>query len=406
MVNPAEKLWCRTFQTGMEIGAKVMPWRTPTLCEGEGSLYDLPRILTEELCKKALIVTDPGLMAVGIPQRVMGMLDRANIGYAVYSTVEPNPSDLTVEAVKQLYIEENCNGFIAVGGGSPMDAAKAAAARIVRPDVPVTKMAGLFKVLHKLPLFIAIPTTAGTGSEATITAVITDSTNHHKITINDISLIPKYAILDPALTVGLPQHITAATGMDALTHAVEAYISVHSNTEDTYQWAREAVKSIFANILGAYEDGSNMDCRRAMLNASYKAGCAFTHTGVGYVHAVAHTLGGLYGTPHGLANAVLLPIVLEEYGPAAYKKLSELYDAAGLDTGALGIAKKAKDYIEEIRKLNKLMGIPTGFDFIKKKDVPQMIDWALAEANPLYPCPRVFGKEEIYRIIYRARTEA
>jgi len=405
-MNPMEKIWCRTYQTAMDGASHVLPWRQPLLSEGEGALYDLPGIIENEDCGKVLVVTDPGLMAVGIPQRVTAMLERSGAGYAIYDKVEPNPTDTTVEAIRQMYLDEGCGGFIAVGGGSSMDAAKGAAARIARPNLPLAKMAGLFKITHRLPPFIAIPTTAGTGSETTITAVITDSATHHKYAINDISLIPKYAILDPALTTGLPPAVTAATGMDALTHAVEAYLSVRCNTKETLQWAEEAVAGIFANLENVYQNGDDMEGRTAMLSASFKAGSAFTRTGVGYVHAVAHTLGGLYGTPHGLANAVLLPIVLEEYGSAIYPQLAKLYDAAGLDTGALGVPKKARDFIREIRAMNERMDIPAGFGFIKKKDVPQMIEWALAEANPLYPVPVIFGKKEIYRIIYRARTEA
>ncbi len=405
-MNPIEKVWARAYQTTMDGASRVLPWRQPLLSEGEGALYDLPGILEGEGCRRVLVVTDPGLMAAGIPQRVTAMLERAGVGFSLYDKVEPNPTDMTVEAIRALYCAEECDGFIAVGGGSSMDAAKAAAARVARPGLSLSKMAGLLKVVHRLPPFIAIPTTAGTGSETTITAVITDSASHHKYAINDLSLVPKYAILDPALTVGLPPQVTAATGMDALTHAVEAYISVHNNTAETLRWAEEAVSAIFANLENVYTDGEDMDGRATMLTAAYKAGCAFTRTGVGYVHAVAHTLGGLYGTPHGLANAVLLPIVLEEYGAAVYPKLAELYDAAGLDTGALGVQKKARDFIKEIRGMNARMGLPTGFGFILKKDVPQMVRWALEEANPLYPVPVLFGKKEIYRIIYRARTEA
>ena len=210
-----------------------------------------------------------------------------------------------------------------------MDCAKVAAARVVRPNKPIPKMRGVLKVMRKLPPFFAVPTTAGTGSETTIAAVVTNPATHEKYAINDPVLRPKYAVLDPELTIGLPPHITSTTGMDALTHAVEAYIG-HSNTRDTEQKARLAVKLIFANIEKVYQNGKDIDARGQMLLASYYAGVAFTRAYVGYVHAIAHNLGGLYGIAHGLANAIILPYVLEYYGESAHHRLAELADVAGI----------------------------------------------------------------------------
>ena len=222
-----------------------------------------------------------------------------------------------------------------------MDCAKVAAARVVRPNTPIPKMRGVLKVLRKLPPFFAVPTTAGTGSETTIAAVVTNPKTHEKYAINDPVLRPKYAVLDPELTVGLPPHITSTTGMDALTHAVEAYIG-HSNTRDTEENAKRAVKMIFDNIETVYRDGKNIEARGEMLLASYYAGVAFTRAYVGYVHAIAHNLGGMYGIAHGLANAIILPYVLEYYGESAHKRLAELAEAASITQPGMTMRRRQR----------------------------------------------------------------
>ncbi|MCL2181613.1 MAG: iron-containing alcohol dehydrogenase, partial [Treponema sp.] len=296
-------IFCRIFQFVFDLGARVLPWRKAVPIEGAGSIKKLPDILNEQKVKKPMLVTDNGLVKAGIAQRIIDVLGKAQFPYVVFTDVEPNPSVNTVNKIQRLYIEQGCDCFIALGGGSSMDAAKGAAARVVKPKKTVNQLGGLLRVLKKLPLFIAIPTTAGTGSETTIAALITDTDTHHKYAIMDLSLIPRYAILDADLTAGLPPAITAATGMDALTHAVEAYLCWTYNTRESIQFALDAVKIIFANLEKVYTNGSDIEARQAMLLASYKAGFAFTRAGVGNIHAVAHTLGGLYSTPHGLANA-------------------------------------------------------------------------------------------------------
>ena len=283
-------------------------------------------------------------------------------------------------------------------------AAKAAAARLARPDKPLSQLVGLLKVRRRIPPLIAVPTTAGTGSETTIAAVVTGS-DHHKYAISDLCLIPRYAILDPALTVGLPPHITAETGMDALTHAVEAYLSRFYNTKQTRLLAENAVVTIFTHLERAYRDGTSLPDRAAMLQASFDAGAAFTRASVGNVHAIAHTLGGLYNTPHGLANAVILPIVLEDYGAAVYPRLARLSEIAGVRTEGTD-AEKAQAFIAEIYAMNERMGIPKGFGFIQEADIPQIIDWALAEANPNYPVPVVYNAARCRKVIDDIRAKA
>ena len=280
-----------------------------------------------------------------------------------------------------------------------MDCAKAVGARIVYPSRTVNRMKGLLRVWRRLPTLIAIPTTAGTGSEVTVTAVITDSEKKHKYTMNNFTMIPRYAVLDPEVTYTLPPHLTSTTGMDALTHAVEAYIG-GSTTKETRRLALEATKLIFENIETAYRDGRNYEARKNMLHAAYIAGIAFSKSYVGYIHAVAHTLGGQYNVPHGLANAVLMPIVLDEYGPAVYRKLKDLAVAAGVASEADAPEQAAKVFIAAIRNLNRNMGIPRKLPGIKKEDISAMARHAAHEANPLYPVPVLMNAQQLEKFYF------
>lgn len=400
---PLKIVWYRVFQAVFNIGARFMPWRKAITVEGAGSISKIPGLLTTLQVNRPMIVTDPGLMKAGVSPRILEVLDKSALPYTLYDTVEANPSVNTVNAIFQLYADTHCDGFIAIGGGSAMDAAKAAAARVVNPKKSVNQLGGLLKVHKKLPPFIAVPTTAGTGSETTIAALITDTGTHHKYAIMDLRLIPIYAVLDADLTVGLPPFITATTGMDALTHAVEAYLCWTYNTKESIRFAEDAVKLIFRYLERAWADGHDIEAREKMQTASYKAGFAFTRAGVGNVHAIAHTLGGLYNAAHGLANAVILPVILEDYGEKVCTKLARLAELAGV-AGPGDDAAKAKAFIQSIRALNARMGIPAGFDFIKDADIGQMIKWAGAEANPLYPVPVLYSPERFRSVIQKLRV--
>ena len=316
-----------------------------------------------------------------------------------FHAVTANPRIETVEQMVRQFRAEGCDSLVAIGGGSPMDAAKAAAARLARPNRTVAQMKGLLRVRKKIVPFAAVPTTAGTGSETTIAAVVTDEA-HHKYAVSDLCLIPRWAILDPELTVSLPASVTAETGMDALTHAVEAYTNILYNTKETRTLARQAVAAIFEFLPRACADGNDLQARQELLTASYRAGFAFTRASVGNVHAIAHTLGGLYDVPHGRANAVLLPVVLEEYGAAAHKRLAELADVVGL-CPAGSAAEKAQAFIAAIYAMNRQLGIPADFACIRTEDLPQMAAWAEAEANPVYPVPVVFDRQRFIKVIRR-----
>lgn len=398
IMNILKKAYCRTFQAGFRLAMPFMPYREPGILN---SAAEVEPLLQKLGIKSVLLVTDKMLRQFGATAKLEKILADADIKCVVYDETCPNPTVINVEAARKLYVKENCEALIAFGGGSSMDCAKAVGARIAYPNKTVNQMKGLLKVLKKIPTLIAVPTTAGTGSEVTITSVITNSEIKHKYTMNSFPLIPAYAVLDPEVTLTLPPHLTATTGMDALTHAVEAYIG-GSTTKETRAYAKEAVKLIFENLEIAYADGKNEVARRNMLRAAYIAGISFSKSYVGYVHAVAHTLGGQYNVPHGLANAVLMPIVLDEFGESAYEKLHQLAVAGGLSKESDNVAESAKKFIQEIRNMNARMNIPTGFDNIVESDIPMMAEHADAEANPLYPVPKLMDAKELEKIYYKA----
>lgn len=392
-MNVLKKVFCRVFQAGMRIALPFLPYREPELIRGVGGV---PAVLRAHDIDCVMLVTDAGVHGLGLTAHLEELLKAAHIRCVVYDGTVANPTVANVEQARMLYLENGCQGLIAFGGGSSMDCAKALGARIVRPNKPLARMEGLLQVLRRLPLLIAVPTTAGTGSETTLAAVITDEKIHHKYPINDFALIPHYAVLDPDVTLGLPPHLTATTGMDALTHAVEAYIG-RSTTKGTRAAAIEAVQLIFANLPEAYFNGHDRDARANMLRAAYLAGTAFTKSYVGYVHAVAHSLGGRYGIAHGLANSVLLPVVLKAYGPAAWKKLAELARAVGVSSAARD-EEAAKAFIEAIEAMNAAMDIPETLPGILSEDIPQLARYADHEANPLYPVPVLWGPEELQKM--------
>lgn len=401
MTDSLEVLWCRTFQAVLKVGNYFMGYRMPTYLEGPGKIRELGAFLKEKNINDVLVVTGTGMVRRGQVQPLLDGFESAGIRYTLQAFDHPDPSSDDVELGFKTYKENGCKALVALGGGSRIDCAKGIAAKVVHPKKKVSQLQGLLKVHWPIPPFVAIPTTAGAGSETTVAAVITDSATHRKAAINDPFLIPKYAVLDPELTVGLPPYTTATTGMDALAHAVEAYTNHTYNTKLENRLAKEAVKLIHDNILVAFEDGANLEARQNMQRGAFYAGRAFTRGCVGYVHAVGHTLGGLYGVAHGLAMAVLLPHVMREFGASAHRRLAELADVCGI--GGENEAEKANAFIRWIEETNKKMGLPDSFDVIREEDIDQMIAWASKEANPLYPVPVVWSKKDFRRFIQSIR---
>ena len=358
----AKKIYCRCYQQIFHIAIPFLPYRKPKILQG---IAELPTLLHKKKITSLLLVTDASIRSFGLTAPLEKLLADEGIECIVYDKTVANPTTVNVAEALELYKENNCEALIGFGGGSSIDCAKAAGARIARPGKELSDMEGILKVGRKLPLLIAIPTTAGTGSE----------------------------------TRSLPPSLTATTGMDALTHAVEAYIG-RSTTAGTRKDSIRAVQLIFKYIRTAYNDGNDMRARKQMLYAAYLAGSAFTKSYVGYVHAVAHSLGGRYNTPHGLANAVLLPHVLEAYGESAAHKLCRLAICAGLADAGTPDDEGAAIFIEAIRQMKEDLNIPDVIPEIKEEDIPELARFADKEANPLYPVPKLMNASELEKFYY------
>ena len=395
-MNIFAKIYCRIFQTAFRMALPVLPYREPEIIR---SCAEIGKVAKKEKISSVLIVTDKGIVNNGLVDPVEAALQASGVSYCIYADTQPNPTVQNVEDALQVYHVNHCDALIAVGGGSSMDCAKAVGARVAYPKRTVNQLGGKLKVWRKLPTLIAIPTTAGTGSETTLAAMITDSKTHHKYAIMSFPLIPKYAVLDASLTYSLPPHLTSTTGVDALTHAVEAYIG-RSTSKETRRLSLEATKLVFENVEEAYKDGNNHTARENMLHAAYKAGIAFSKSYVGYIHAVAHSIGGKYGTPHGLANAVVMPYVLESYGKSVYKKLHRLGIAAGVATEEDAPMTGAIKFINAVKALNAGMNIPEKLSGIQKGDIPSLAKHAAKEANPLYPVPKLMNVRQLEQFYY------
>ncbi len=407
-MNIAYKAFARTYQKIMWVATLAMRFRIPKTLDGEGCLEKVPDFIKENEphVKKVLVVTDKVLMGTGLLNPLFASFEQAGLEYALYDGVVPNPTVQNIEEATNIYKENGCQALFAFGGGSSMDCAKGVGVRIARPNTPLRKMRGVMKVNKKIPPLFAIPTTAGTGSETTVAAIISDG--NYKYSVMDPVLIPKYAILDPLVTVGLPKHVTSTTGMDALSHAVEAFVGINHN-KLTDDYAIRAIQSIFVNLKKAYDNGKDIEVRKNMQIAAYEAGISFTRTNVGDIHAIAHALGGQFHLPHGLAIAVTMPHVLRYYGETAYARLAVLADAVGL-TGN-NEEEKAKAFIAAIDELNAYMGIPATLNGYKlgereikiaEEDVAVMTGNAVKEANPLYPVPKMMDVEnfaELFRTV-------
>ena len=390
-----------------QTGGTGMKWeyiQPVTIRFGEGIVKEVKDVAASMGCKRGILVSDPFFLTNGLADKIVKDSDGTLV--CVYGEVSPNPEVKEVDACAKLIRENDIEFVVALGGGSALDCAKASATMCFREGESVRTYHGTGVPMPQkhLPL-IAVPTTAGTGSETTLAAVITDAETRHKYAINDFPLIPRYAVLDPKVTLSLPPFITATTGMDALTHAVEAYIG-NSTTPGTRKNALDAVRLIFENLDTAYTDGNNIEARRNMLRASYFAGCAFTKSYVGYVHAIAHSLGGKYNVPHGLANAVILPMVLETYGDPITHKLRNLAVTAGLCDKHEDDKTAARMFIDAIKDMKKRYGIGDYIPEIQETDIPELAHYADKEANPLYPVPVLMDAGELETLYYRLMPPA
>ena len=380
--------------------AGLLPDRIPVTFIGADAARELSESIAHTGAKKVLVVTDAILVELGLVARVTNALTDAGVESAIYSGVEPDPTTKHVEEGLALLKQEDCDAVLAIGGGSPMDTSKVIAAAATNA-VPISKLEGMMKVKQApMPLY-AIPTTAGTGSEVTIAAVISDPDTHTKAFFTDPKLLPAMVALDPGLMLGLPPAITAATGMDALTHAVESYLC-STATKTTEGYSTIAVRLVFNHLATAVSDGGNIEARKAMALASYYAGLAFTRTSVGYVHAIAHTFGAYYRTPHGLANAIALPRVLEFSKSAAEPRLAELAALIGVE--GTSQSESAQKFIDAVRALMTKVDIPVTLDALQEDDIPAIAKQALAESHLNYPVPRYMIQKECEALLAQLVT--
>ena len=379
---------------------KTQLYMQPRMIKGEHALLDLVDVLKEKHLTHYMIVTTPGFIKRGTLQSFFEALTQNDIQYSIFHDVKPDPEISDVEKLKEMFIKDGCQALIAIGGGSAIDCSKAALACVQMKNLDVKIVLHTGRVSKQLPLLIAVPTTAGTGSEVTAGAVITDPIKKRKYALSHLFLIPKYAVLDSSLLTSLPAKMTAYSGMDALTHAIEAYINCFNNRK-TNEYALCAIKSIFQYLVPSFKDGLNMQYRLELLEASYNAGVAISNNYVGYVHAIAHGIGGMYHLQHGMINAIILPIVLEEYGGAVVGKLAKITDVVGI-TGATD-QDKSKQFIQKLKDLNQIFSISTSIPEIQEEDIHYLATGAEKEGNPTYPTPVTWNVAQFEKVIRKIK---
>ena len=395
----------RAYQRLLQGLALVLPFPQPRKLIGAGALRSLPPEMQGRRWRRPLLVTNQQLLQLQLPQPLLAELDRVGRPCRLFDQVPDNPSIASVEAGLQAYRAGHCDSLVAVGGGSVIDCAKAIGARAANPWLSCRAMEGLFRVVLPPPPLACVPTTAGSGSEASIAAVLTDSERQRKLAMADLKLLPAITVIDPELMLGLPPAITAAGGLDALTHAVEAYIG-RSGSPFSNRRALEAISAIARWLPKAYEHGDDLEARLQMALAAHAAGEAFTRTNVGYAHALAHALGCAYGIPHGLANALVLPSVLRFSLPACESKLAALAHAAGLGTDQSSDHDLALSLISWVEALNQQLGVPPVIASLRRVDIPQITTSALKEAHPAYPVPRLMRRSDCEALLTQLLADA
>jgi alcohol dehydrogenase class IV len=389
-----------TLMRGAGLFTRFIPIPQPTLLVGPGSSARLGQAIAGFGHSKILIVTDSIIAKLGLLKDLTNALTAGGAQFVVFDEITPDAPIPLIEKGIAFYRSNDCDAIVAFGGGSSMDASKAIAVAVANPK-PLRQLAGYFKGLRTPVRIYAVPTTAGTGSEVTVAAVISDPETHKKLVIIDPRIVPKMAALDPSLMTGLPPPITAATGIDALTHAIEAFVG-HWTTPYSDGMALSAVGLIFENLRTAYRDGKNLEAREKMALASTYAGFAFTRANVGYVHAIAHQFGGLYHTPHGLANAIMLPLVLKFSSPAITERLALLAVRARVGSEDEATDVLAQKFLDAVDQLNSDLGIPTTLEALREADIPALAKAACWEAHTGYPVPRYLSQAACEDLIRQA----
>ncbi|MEX1375888.1 MAG: iron-containing alcohol dehydrogenase [Eubacteriales bacterium] len=387
------RIGVKIYQQALKLYVALFRIKKTEIIHESGASKKVAGKLKQDGYNTVLVITDGVLLSLGLLKNMLEAMDKESIRYYIYSEVVPNPTIGNVEGAKAMYLQNSCQAIVAFGGGSVMDCAKITGV-VVLSGKSVKRYDHMIPLVPKMAKIYAVPTTAGTGSEVTISAVITDEANHKKMPITDAKLAPDYAFLDAELMIGLPKPITAATGMDALTHAVEAYIG-NWKFKSTDDYAIKATSMIFNYLEKAYNTGDDIDARSHMALASTYAGYAFRTGGVGYVHGIAHRLSELYGVPHGLANAIVLPHVLRYLFSAIYIKLADLSIKAKVGDSSKTQQEIAMDFIEKVEQMNENLGIPKYAEKIQEKDIKLIAKRAIAEANTTYPVPKPITRKEM-----------
>ena len=377
---------------------RFIPIPQPELLVGPGSSRRLGEAIAAKGHARILIVTGGNVSRLGLLKPLTDALDDGGARYVVFNEITPDAPLPLIEKGIDVFRSNGCDAIVAFGGGSPMDAAKAIAVAVNNPGKSLRQLAGYFKGWRRPITLYAVPTTAGTGSEATVAAVIADPASARKLVLVDFRMVPKMAALDPDLMTGLPPQVTATTGIDALTHAVEAYIG-QWKTPLSDRMALSAVGLIFDNLRTAFQDGGNLEAREQMALAATHAGIAFTRANVGYVHAIAHQFGGKYHTPHGLANAIMLPHVLRYSMPAITERLAQLAIRAKLGAENESPGELADKFVSAVERLIADLQIPITLDALREADIPDLAAAALREAHTGYPVPRYMTQRQCEDLI-------
>jgi alcohol dehydrogenase class IV len=374
---------------------KFLTIPTQMLFAGTGSSSQLARHMVRIGHQRILLVTDQILVDLGMAENIRQAIEAAGGELFIYSGVLPDPTtDIVNEGLAALR-ENRCDAVLALGGGSSIDAAKGIAASATNGKVET--LVGILKIKKPLVPLYAIPTTSGTGSEATFAAVISDAETHKKGFLADMKLIPQGVALDPALQTGMPRGVTAATGADALTHAIETYIGRWAD-DRVREYSGTAARLIFEYLPRAYRDGGDIEAREAVALASYYAGQSINIASVGMVHAIAHQFGGYYGTPHGIANAVTLPHVLESYLPDHPSALAELAAIIGVGSPGDTEGELARAFIDALRSLLGELELAPRLEALKPADIRQIAADSLSECRQ-YPVPRLIPQDELEVIL-------
>ena len=401
-MNVIKAAYARTFQFFLRIASKIVRFPIPMTKE---RLEDIPTLLNSNGLKCPILIVSNTVSKGKRYESFIKMLEANQIKYFPYIGIASDPSFKTIEVLAGFYKAHECDSIIAIGGGSVIDAAKAMGVLVSNKYKNLSRFKGVLKVKKKLPYFIAVPTTAGTGSEASIASVVTNEETKDKFAISDGKLVPKVAILDDSLLKGLPSELVATTGMDAFTHAIESYMN-HAGNKKSKEYAKKSLYLIKNHLYEFYSDRENDIARHNMLYASFYAAISFTRSYVGYVHALAHAIGGVYHKPHGYLIAILLPYVLEAYGKKAYKALAKASIEMGIGSNTASREENALSLISWIKELNQKMGIPNSLDnLINEKDYLPLAEHASIEANPWYPVPKELDKNELAFVLRRANSK-